>query len=141
MIRTISTASAYFSGSARNPGANTAMSTGAARTPATVTTVSTPISAPETCAARSRTSPTSRFALYALRTGTNAWAKAPSAKSRRRKFGMRNATKKASAPALAPNAWAMTTSRTNPTTRDAIVLAPTTPVDLMSDRLTGPASA
>jgi len=35
----------------------------------------------------------------------------------------------------------MTTSRTNPTTRDAIVLAPTTPVDLMSDRLTGPEGA
>ena len=48
MSRTISTASAYFSGSARNPGANTAMSTGAATTPTTVTTVSAPIRAPET---------------------------------------------------------------------------------------------
>ena len=50
---------------------------------------------------------------------------------------MRKATKKASAPALAPNAWAMTTSRTKPNARDAVVLAPTTPVDLRSDPLTG----
>ena len=34
----------------------------------------------------------------------------------------------------------MTTSRTNPSTREAIVLAPTTPVDLRSDWLTDPES-
>ena len=136
VIRTISTARAYFPGSDRNPGAKIAMRAGAATTPMTVTTVSAPSSAPETCAARSRTSAISRRVRYSLRTGTKAWAKAPSANSRRRKFGMRKATKKASAPALAPNACAMTTSRTNPATREAVVLAPTTPVDLRSDRLT-----
>ena len=140
VIRTISTASAYFPGSDRNPGAKIAMRIGAATTPMTVTMASAPSSAPETWEARSRTSAISRCARYSLRMGTNAWAKAPSANSRRRKFGMRKATKKASAPALAPNAWAMTTSRTNPSTREAIVLAPTTPADLRSDWLTDPES-
>src|SRR5256885_202435 len=50
-------------------------------------------------------------------TGTNAWEKAPSAKSRRSRFGMRNATKKASVARPAPKARAMKKSRMKPRMR------------------------
>jgi hypothetical protein len=49
---------------------------------------------------------------YSDSTGTKACENAPSANSRRRKFGMRNATKKASAAGPAPKLVAITVSRT-----------------------------
>jgi hypothetical protein len=70
--------------------------------------------------------------LYSPRIGTKDWEKAPSANSRRRKFGNLKATKKASVSRPAPNAQAMTTSRTRPSTRESAVLAPTVAVALSS---------
>ena len=67
---------------------------------------------------------------YSESTGTNAWEKAPSAKSLRKKFGILNATKNASASALAPRTLARTISLNSPKTRDSIVIAPTTALDL-----------
>ena len=49
--------------------------------------------------------------LCSARTGTKACEKAPSANSRRSRFGMRKATKKASVARLAPKARAMMKSR------------------------------
>ena len=48
---------------------------------------------------------------YSERIGTNACENAPSANSRRSRFGMRNATKNASVAKPAPNARAMKKSR------------------------------
>ena len=50
--------------------------------------------------------------LYSESTGTKACEKAPSANRRLSRFGMRNATKKASAARPAPNTRAMKKSRT-----------------------------
>src|SRR5690606_13008776 len=62
-------------------------------------------------------------------TGTNAWAKAPSANNRRRKLGILKAIKKASASDLEPKYAATTTSRTMPSTRDSMVMMLTTMPD------------
>ena len=69
-------------------------------------------SVPRVWATRSRTSAGSRVVRYSDSTGTKACEKAPSANSRRRKFGMRKATKNASAAGPAPKVVAMTVSRT-----------------------------
>jgi len=50
--------------------------------------------------------------LYSARIGTNACENAPSAKRRRRRFGILNATKKASVARPAPKMRAMKKSRT-----------------------------
>ena len=63
-----------------------------------------------------------RRVRYSDRTGTKACEKAPSANSRRSRLGMRKATKNASVAAPAPNSLAITTSRTNPRTRDTSVM-------------------
>ena len=54
--------------------------------------------------------------------GTKACENAPSANIRRNKLGKRNATKKASVAIPAPKPWAMTKSRTKPSTRDNKVM-------------------
>lgn len=70
--------------------------------------------------------------LYSVITGTKAWLNAPSAKSRRKKLGMRLAKKKTSAATPAPSKLAMTTSRTKPITRDANVIPDTIMPDLIN---------
>src|SRR5664279_6524879 len=55
------------------------------------------------------------------RAGTKACEKAPSPNKRRSRFGMRNATLKASSDAPAPKDEAMTMSRSKPVTREARV--------------------
>ena len=55
--------------------------------------------------------------------------KRPSANRRRNKFGMRNATLKASVVALAPKAAAISNSRTRPVMRDAKVSRDTMDAD------------
>src|SRR5512133_1906858 len=74
-------------------------------------------------------------ALEAASTGTKAWLKAPSAKKRRNRLGMRNATLKASVTALAPKVDAIRSSRTSPEMRDTRVSRETMEADLK--RLTG----
>ena len=68
------------------------MISGAATTPMALTTNSTVPSVPETPATRSRTSCWSRWVLNSEITGTKDCEKAPSANSRRRKFGILKAT-------------------------------------------------
>ena len=55
---------------------------------------------------------------FATNIGTNAELKAPSAKTRRKKLGKRNAAKKASDIALTPTNCAINTSRIKPKMRD-----------------------
>src|SRR5579885_1936374 len=55
--------------------------------------------------------------------------KEPSANRRRKKLGMRKATKNASAYRPAPNCPAMTMSRTKPKTRDTSVIEPVVAVE------------
>ena len=81
------------------------MMSGAAMTPRAVTTSSTAPSVPATPETSSRTSACSRLTLYSEITGTKDWEKAPSANSRRRKFGILKATRKASIIVPAPKAW------------------------------------
>ena len=69
-------------------------------------------------------------ALLAAQTGTKAWLKAPSAKRRRNKLGIRKATLNASVSALAPKAEAMSNSLTKPVMRDARVQRETVDADL-----------
>src|SRR5450830_1101291 len=63
--------------------------------------------------------------LLAASAGMKAWLNAPSAKKRRNRLGMRNATLKASVIALAPKAEATSNSRTRPVIRDASVSSET----------------
>ena len=100
--RSISTVRSKRSPSARKPGANTKASTGAATTPTRVTTKSSSPNTPLTPATSSRTSPWLFRTLYSEITGTKACEKAPSAVSRRMKFGILNATRKASIRGPAP---------------------------------------
>ncbi len=62
-----------------------------------------------------------RCARVSARIGTKACENAPSANSRRSRFGMRNATLNASVHALAPKAAAISSSRTRPVMREASV--------------------
>ena len=59
----------------------------------------------------------------------------PSANNSRSKLGIRYATKKASAAAVAPNRLASTMSRINPRMRLAKVAAPITPAALTTERV------
>ena len=131
--RSISTARARLCGSSPKPGANSQISSGAASTPTRVISARVPPRVPATrsiSALVAAALPSSRWRVrYSLSTGTKAWLKAPSANRRRRKLGMRNATKKASVPAEAPSSRASTTSRTSPSTRDSSVMLLTTRVE------------
>ena len=71
-----------------------------------------------------------RSVWYSVKTGMNAEDMEPSANSSRRRFGIRYATKKASAAAVAPNSRASTMSRIKPRMRLAKVARPITPADL-----------
>ena len=67
------------------------------------------------------------FCNVSMNVGTNAADRAPSANSRRRRFGIRNATKKESEPTPAPRRIAIIRSRMNPEIRLRLVQKPTTP--------------
>ncbi|CKK60422.1 Uncharacterised protein [Neisseria meningitidis] len=93
--------------------------------PSAVTMTSTNDSIPATWRIKASVASLERVSLYSAKIGTNAWANAPSANTRRSRLGSLNATKNASVAMPAPNARAMTVSRTNPKTRDTIVRLPT----------------
>src|SRR6185436_2103551 len=102
VMRSNSTVNANFPGSAANPGA---------------VTYTISVAAPSI---RSRTSDGFRF-FCSARIGTKACENAPSANRRRSRFGILNATKKASVARLAPNSRAMKKSRAKPSTRETNV--------------------
>src|SRR5690606_40327965 len=87
-------------------------------TPTTVMNSSTLPRAPAIWRTKSWVFSRSPLARNSASTGTKACEKAPSAKRRRRKLGMRKATKKASAAALSPKRAANTVSLTKPRMRD-----------------------
>ena len=72
------------------------------------------------------------FVRYSVKTGTKATVSDPSPRRRRRRFGIRKATKKASEAAPAPKNAATTMSRMNPKMRLSMVAMPTTPAALAS---------
>ncbi len=71
--------------------------------PITVTSDRNHASVPIAPSTSSRTSSCGRCTLYSETTGTNACENAPSANSRRMKFGILNATRNASISTPAPN--------------------------------------
>lgn len=88
----------------------------------------------KTALANSQASYLLRAVRYSVYTGMKADDIEPSAKSSRRRLGMRNATKKVSAAGVAPKRRAMTMSRTKPRIRLENVATPIRPADLMTDR-------
>src|SRR5947208_7846489 len=72
---------------------------------------------------RSRVASSPRCRWYSASMGTKACEKAPSANSRRRRFGSRNAASKASICSPAPHATALMLSRARPVIRDSSVIA------------------
>jgi small subunit ribosomal protein S20 len=78
-----------------------------------------------TASTRRRVASSPSAARVVASIGTKAWANAPSANSRRSRFGMRKAIWNASIIAEVPNRAAPICSRTRPVTRDASVSAET----------------
>ena len=99
---------------------------------AKVSPVITVIKQPKTRLIKICTSAWVRLVLYSVNTGIKACENAPSANNRLKKLGMRNATTKVSKSLPAPNTFSNTTSRTNPSTRDSMVIALTIKVDRQS---------
>ena len=135
--RSISAVIASLSGSRPKPGANSHTSQGAPSIANAVINASSAVRLPATAFSSSRISCLVRWVEYSESTGTNAWLNAPSANKRRRKLGILNATKKASEPLPAPKNVATTTSRTNPITRESMVIALTTNPERISPRRGG----
>ncbi len=94
---------------------------GAATMPISVIAIRAAVSSRATRSSRARTSVSERLLRACPRIGTKAWAKAPSANSRRNRLGMRKATQKASVMGPAPKARATRMSRTSPEIRDSRV--------------------
>ena len=74
---------------------------------------------------------------YSVKTGMKAMVRDPSAKRRRNRFGIRRATKKASAAIPEPNKVAITISRTSPRIRLRSVKNAMTPAALLMFFLSG----
>ena len=113
-----------------SPLAITQTSTGAASTPTTLTSSKAQASTEATRSIRAWVAMSPSLALVAAKTGTKAWLKAPSAKKRRNRLGMRKATLKASVSALAPKVEAIRSSRAIPVMRESSVSTETTEADL-----------
>ncbi len=96
-------------------------SSGAPTTPATQVASSVQPSTVATASTSLRVAASPSRARTSARIGTKACENAPSANSRRSRFGMRKATLNASVAALAPKAAAISCSRTSPVMRDARV--------------------
>ncbi len=116
-----------FSGELINPGATTFMITGERRIPKTATTARIMERSHMADLASLKASSLPLTVKYSVNTGINAMLREPSAKSLLSRFGILNATKKASALSPAPKNHAMTTSLIKPNTRLNKVAAPTTP--------------
>ena len=104
MIRVRRAANSASSGP--NPGASSRTITGAATSPQSTTPPTTTRTSPTSPLASRRASSLPRFAWASAKVGTNADESAPSAKRSRSRFGMRNATTKASDQRFAPTSAA-----------------------------------
>src|SRR3569832_825419 len=133
--RVMKTAASKLCGVFLNPLASRYTSTGAATMPTTQVASSAQASAVATPSIRRCVASSPSVSLECASAGTKAWLKAPSAKRRRKRFGMRNATLNASVKPLAPNVAAMSRSRTRHVTREASVSSDT--VDAALKRLIG----
>src|SRR5258706_12960870 len=121
VMRSICAVSANFSGSPAKPGAVRYTISGAAAMPSAAVTRSATKSTVETQSTSARVSSGDCLLRYSARIGTKACEKAPSPNRRRRRFGMRKATKKASVASPAPKILAMKKSRTKPSTLETSV--------------------
>ena len=126
MRRVMRTVSWPAAGSAKKPGAMTRTTHGAARMPRRDRPPRISSIIPVTTRSMRSVSARERVVTCSVKTGMKADDSAPSATSRRRRFGSRKATKKASVAAPAPKARAMTRSRRKPRIRLASVAALTT---------------
>jgi hypothetical protein len=99
--------------------------TGAATTPMTQVSSSAQAKTVATASTRRCVASSPSFSRLAAKIGTKACENAPSANSRRSRFGMRKATLKASVAAEAPNVAAINCSRTRPVTLEARVSSET----------------
>ena len=127
MNRVRSAASPICPGSEVQPGAMTRTIHGAASMPRTETAQSATAVAPATARSILRKPARPSCVREEVNTGMNAVESAPSARRRRRRLGMRKATKKASVTGPAPKARATTMSRTNPRMRLRRVARPIEP--------------
>ena len=129
-MRNISVVAANFATSlAYHLGAKTAAITGAHNNTKRVTKSSVIPSVPLTRLTNSLTAARLPCSRYSARIGTKAWANAPSANNRRKKFGILKATKNTSAKALAPITLANTISLAKPAKRDNMVKNPTSALE------------
>jgi hypothetical protein len=113
-IRFRDTANSNFPGIVRKPGAKRVMIQGERMTPRRVTIARTIVKRVKTMWTTRSASLGSRFSRESTYTGRKEAVRAPSATIRRSMFGIRKATKKASAWAAAPKEKATTISRTSP---------------------------
>ena len=141
MRRVSWTVSAPMVASAKNPGAITRTRSGALATPAALVSARIAIMPPDTARSIRTKSARLRVARYSVKTGMNAEESAPSARRRRRRFGSRKATKKASVTGPAPNVRATTMSRTYPRMRLTSVAALTTAAARATLRCMAPTGA
>ena len=113
---------ASLAGSLAKPGANRPVRGPAAAIPARVRKASTSSAAAPTAAAARTVASSPSVVFVSVSTGTKAAEAAPSATTRRIRFGMRKATKNASAPGPVPNTALTAASRASPATRDPAVI-------------------
>src|SRR5438874_3505118 len=127
IARVRSVARAACAGSDAKPGAITWRIHGAARIPSSVVSVSASSASARTARSMRRSSRCGRVTVYSLKTGIMAVESAPSARSRRRMFGIRKATKNASVTGPAPKVRATIMSRAKPAIRETSVAPPIAP--------------
>ena len=117
-------------------GASMAMtdtSSGANKMPSNTTRVVARASVPKTRRANSNARASPSCSRTSVKVGTNAAARAPSAKKSRRRFGMRKANTNASANRVVANRAAKTASRASPRIREHIVALATSPAGRATD--------
>ena len=100
------------------PQPNTAVTTGESSMPRIVTASTTVLRVPRVFSRSCLSSSLLPVSFVLVMTGTNDWAKAPSAKSLLKKFGMRFAKKNTSALSEAPSTLAMAISLSIPRIRE-----------------------
>jgi len=132
MILVRRTVRAYFSPIPPKPGAITLTINGEKIMPRTVTAVRTRIRKVKTTRANKKASSFDLFCRYSVNTGIKATEKEPSAKSLLKRFGIRKATKNASADIPEPKKLAISISLANPRILLKKVKIPTIPAALVT---------
>lgn len=132
MILVRRTVRAYFSPIPPKPGAITLTINGEKIMPRTVTAVRTRTRKVKTTRANKKASSFDLFCRYSVNTGIKATEKEPSAKSLLKRFGIRKATKNASADIPEPKKLAISMSLANPRILLKKVKIPTIPAALVT---------